>query len=257
VVIPHKLLFQGQPVTYLALMLNWGSSLLVALASEAVGLKVHGTCSKYFIQGCAVALGVSPKPMAALVVLLGVLVVLLLLLLWFLKGWETGVYANPWSVAGMASLMVDGRVRGLLEGIEENNPGALVKTLKEKRFRLGYTKDGNYGVVLADETSQRLLEDDNRDICQADRNIHTTTPSPKTKKKAKFSALTYRWRILAIIAHTTILALVAFYHARDASLDLVRFGFGFGFRFLFAGIGQLLSLFWSSFFLSKCLPIYS
>jgi len=252
VVIPHKLLFQGQPVTYLALMLNWGSSLLVALASEAVGLKVHGTCSKYFIQGCAVALGVSPKPMAALVVLLGVLVVLLLLLLWFLKGWETGVYANPWSVTGMASLIADGQMRSLLEGIEENNPGASVKTLKEKRFRLGYTKDGNYGVVLADETCQRLLETDDGDIPRVNRN-RKATPSPKIKKKAKFSALTYRWRILAIIAHTTILALVAFYHARDASLDLVRFGFGFGFRFLFAGIGQLLSLFWSSFFLSKCL----
>lgn len=223
---------------------------MVALASEAVGLKVHGTCSKYFIQGCAAALGVSPKPMAALAVLIGVMLVLLLLLLWFLKGWETGVFANPWSVAGMAALMVDGRVRALLGGISEDEERSSKKLLWEKRFRLGYTKDGSYGVILADETSQRLLEDGGRNFPGEGSSRETTTP-PNAVKTTTLSVLTYRWRIIAIIAHAAILALVAYYHARDASLDLVRFGFGFGFRFLFAGIGQLLSLFWSSFFLGN------
>ncbi|KAK3680911.1 hypothetical protein B0T22DRAFT_524309 [Podospora appendiculata] len=40
-------------------LLTWCSWFLVPLASEAVGLKVHGHCSRYAIDGCAIARGIA------------------------------------------------------------------------------------------------------------------------------------------------------------------------------------------------------
>ncbi|KAK3326420.1 hypothetical protein B0H66DRAFT_589030 [Apodospora peruviana] len=141
---PYRLLFHGQPVTYLTSLLTWCSLLLVPLSSEAIGLRVYGRCIRFSIQGCAVDFGVSPSPTRALVVSLAVMTTLLGLLLYYLGDWKTGVYAYPSSVAGIATLTRDqhlkaampislpkGRSCGKMDKLWEHS-------LKNRLFKFGF-----------------------------------------------------------------------------------------------------------------------
>ncbi|KAK3320437.1 hypothetical protein B0T19DRAFT_477706 [Cercophora scortea] len=253
-VMPHRLLLQRQPVTYITSLLTWCSWLLVPLASEAVGLKVHGHCSRYAIDGCAVALGVSPAPASALIALIAIMAALLVLLLFCLRDWNTGVYANPWSIAGIASLTTDRHIRTVLCKLQDGETveKSIVRSLGDKRFKIGESAD-SYGIILAEEESAELLATESqRDESSPDDASHGTRSEKNKKQRGPFMCLTYAWRIAFVAIHLAIIGLIAFYlwGQPKRETDILDFGFGFGFRFLFAAIGQIISLFWSELFSS-------
>lgn len=134
-VAPHRLLFQGQPLIYITSLITWCPWLLVPLASEAISLHVHGSCHHYAITGCAVTLGVSTAPMNALLTLLGLIVLLLILSLYFLNSWETGVFADPWSIAGVAALTRGKDIKPLMTGLSTTDKW---KSVKDQCFILGF-----------------------------------------------------------------------------------------------------------------------
>ncbi|KAK1531822.1 hypothetical protein CPAR01_11471 [Colletotrichum paranaense] len=82
---PFKVLRQGHPVPFITTLMVWSSSLLAPLATEAIGMKLHGKCKITAIDGCGIQLGVSPKLAYILIALLVLIVALLLVLLYLLR----------------------------------------------------------------------------------------------------------------------------------------------------------------------------
>lgn len=99
-----SLFVRGHPVPLITTSLVWLSWLVAPLASEAIGFKVHGECDHLSIAGCGIAFGVSPAPAKALIAVMAAMLLLLAVLTIMLHRWETGLYSNPWSVAGIAAL---------------------------------------------------------------------------------------------------------------------------------------------------------
>ncbi|KAK4220874.1 hypothetical protein QBC38DRAFT_404250 [Podospora fimiseda] len=242
---PHRLLFQGQPLIYLTSLLTWCTWLLVPLAAETIGLRVHGNCSSVEIRGCAVELEISQKPLNALLVLLALMILVLILLLFVLKRWDTGVYSDPWSITGNASLMADVNVKAVVKtiGEEKGKKGKSegYPSLANQRFTLGVSSNGPYGIIPFGEAYEQLLPSD-----------HSNPPKPiQPQKTNPFKSLTYAWRITSTFIHLLVLVLIAYYlHylATHTSGPIPNIWKGFGFRFLLAAVAQIISLFWSDLF---------
>jgi hypothetical protein len=105
----------GEVLIFLTTLLTFASIVLVPLSTEAVGLKLHGGCSRVDFRGCAMTLGVFLVPARATMAVLGFMVVLMVEILVVLRRWWTGVKANPWCVAGVASLSMNKEVRAVFE----------------------------------------------------------------------------------------------------------------------------------------------
>ncbi|CAF3538565.1 unnamed protein product [Fusarium graminearum] len=108
---PFNILLEGHPVPFITMVIAWLSALLAPIAVEAIGFKMHGQCKINAFEGCAPALGVSPLSSRILLALIGLIILLLCALLFSLRDFHTGLYANPWSVAGIASLAANKDIR--------------------------------------------------------------------------------------------------------------------------------------------------
>ncbi|KAM7188303.1 hypothetical protein V8F33_010740 [Rhypophila sp. PSN 637] len=265
-VMPHRLLLQRQPVTYITSLLKWTSWLLMPLASEAVGLQVFGRCSRFSIEGCAVSLGVSSSPKDALVVLLAAMVILLLILLYYSRDWNTGVYCYPWSIAGIATLTADARIRQMIAQRIQDGSEQVTQGFGDTRFRLGVSAQGYYTILTEDHvqeagpsppkpkrktesrSSSRCVCKINQCILKARNGVSNASHSPHTP----FICLTYTWRFVFAAFHMGVLALAIYYRVAQntRTADILGFKTGFGSRFLFSALGKIISLFWSDFLIS-------
>ncbi|GKT85830.1 hypothetical protein Ct61P_03680 [Colletotrichum tofieldiae] len=212
--------------------------MLVPLATEAIGMKLHGRCKVTAIEGCGIQLGVSTISAHALVALLACIIVLLLVLIYFLRNWETGLHANPWSIVGISSLARNADVRP--HNIDFK---ASKKAMAEKHYMLGYFENcqgrDEYGITYSDDSSQNLqaaasgaLPADDELDGTSQRNV-----SKKTRKPVPFIALTYWWRLGFIFFLASLFTMVLYYHitlqVRTSFKDVTdsqTWGFGSFFR---------------------------
>ena len=252
---------RGEPVPLVACLGAWLSALLAPLAAEAVGFKVHGTCSHLDIKGCGISPGVSPGPANALVALLGVLLGLVAVLLLLLGRWETGVHADPWPLAGVASLSMSVELRRLFEGGELTD-AELEERLRGRRFRLAvfeaaaddderYERRGlcyEYGIVPVEATPSA-----------GDGHGATTTTvveagdrrsSHHGHRNMPFLALRRGPRVSFSLVLVGLIALLAYYFQPldDNAFELFMDSQGFGVKFLFALLGTIVAFFWHAFF---------
>jgi fluoride exporter len=260
-VTPFATMFQGHPVPFITTMLVWGSALMAPLATEALGLKLHGHCHIAAIGGCAVAIGVSPAPTHALVALIALCATLLLALLFFLRNWETGLHANPWSIAGIASLAVNPDVR-----VHTHDEKSTKRAFAEKRFGFGFfeAQSGRdeYGIVLYDDSGRSLQSGIN--------NLQTPDPHsdgeydpvydvppggiPTKRHVVPFIALSYTWRLLFAFFLSGLLVVILYYHitlTQRTSFKSFLDSQTFGVRFFFAALGVIVTFCWMAFFVSK------
>ncbi|KAB5584703.1 hypothetical protein GE09DRAFT_1165796 [Coniochaeta sp. 2T2.1] len=265
---PAITLLQGHPVPFITTLMVLCASLMVPLAVEAISLKLHGHCSPLSSQGCAAALGVSPTSAHALLALTATVIILLLALLFFLRDWVTGLHANPWNLAGIASLArnPDVRIRG-------SGDASLRRSVVDKTYGLGYydTPDGReeYGLLLADD-SGRGLSGSNHDTG----GVAGDTESEKLgfatfrdkfgrRKSARtlpFMTLRYPWRVVLLVYLLGLLVLIAYYDytlvvqvknptvPHYTSFHLFFDSHSFGIRFLFASLGVVITFCWQAFF---------
>ncbi|KAK4231148.1 Zonadhesin [Podospora fimiseda] len=266
---PIKTLINGHPIPFLTSLIVLLSSFMVPLATEAIGLKLHGECwtNTVNINKCGPALGVSRKPAYVLVGLLGVLIVLLVVVLGFLGRWITGVYANPWNIAGMASLGLNvygGR------GMKWESEKGVRKGLRGKRFGFGlFRGDGggggsrgeeeNYGIILMDESGRGLGQgviEEEGEVEEGGVDVMKNVRGGRGNH-LPFMTLRYPWRIVLICFELGVLVFVIYYHAyykggiKDGGkLWSVMTGSLFGVRFVCAVVGVGIALCWQSFFLS-------
>ncbi|KAM0322596.1 hypothetical protein ACHAQA_009444 [Verticillium albo-atrum] len=246
--LPFVLMGRSYPATGLTTLLVWISAFLAPLATEAVGLKIHGTCQAKAIDGCAISIGVNTIASGVLIAMLAILALLLLVLLGVLARWRSGVFADPWCIAGMAALARNPDVRSSNQNIKSS--------VAEKHYAMGWYRDSEgkdeYGLVLVDDAGRSLQGQHNHNGWDArpteEEVLHTATR--RQKGPNHFIALTWWWRVLFIIVLCGIAALVLYYHiTKKLPKDLQRFvdSQRFGGRFVFSGLGVMVI------FLSECL----
>ena len=264
-VTPLLTLLQGHPVPFLTTLMVGCASFMVPLATEAVGLKLHGDCYLNTASAtCGPQLGVSPAPAHALVGLLGAVVVMLVVVLVLAGRWVTGVYANPWSVAGIASLARSPHVRILQDGER-----GMRRAVADKQYGMGYCQNAagreEYGIVLLDEAG-RGLHDEAGFPGDSDSETYDDAAAGGKwdghSKPLPFMPLRYAWRITFAVLQLAILVFIIYYHAYyrggihdDGKLWVFLNSNTFGVRFVSAIIGVLIAFCWQSFFLSKFLAI--
>jgi hypothetical protein len=263
---PFVTMMQGHPVPLLSTLVVWASSLLPPLATESLGLKLHGKCKINAIEGCALSLGVSPGPTHALVALIALIITLLLGLLYFLRNWETGLHANPWSIAGIASLAVSPDVR-----VHQPTEKKIHTAMDEKKYGLGFFENehgrDDYGIILYDDVGQFLQggnsagasdtnrpNSDDQQESDFDGVYDASQGKPKKRHAVPFIALSYIWRAIFAFFLAALLTVVLYYHitlTRESSFKSFMNSQQFGARFFFAALGVIITFCWTSIFVSK------
>ncbi|OLN81040.1 hypothetical protein CCHL11_09410 [Colletotrichum chlorophyti] len=251
---PVRVLMQGHPVPFITELMVWSSSLLAPLSTEAIGMKLHGRCRITAIAGCGIQLGVSTMSAHALVAVLAFIIVLLLVLLLFLRSWETGLYANPWSIVGISSLVRNSDIRS--KQIEYKRSKEVIA---EKRYGIGYSKNSSgrdeYGIIYEDDSAESLqaaasgalpVDDELDGTYQRDIQM-------KQRKPVPFIALTYWWRLIFLFFLSSLCVIILYYHislsVRTSFKDFMD-SQSFGVRFFFAALGIIIIFCWESIFVS-------
>jgi hypothetical protein len=274
VVSPMNLLVQGQPVTFITTLLLWLSRLMAPLAAEAIGMKIHGTCSHLVFSGCGMDLGVSTTPASALIALMAVMLMLLIILAVLLRSWDTGLHYNPWTTAGIASLSLSRRLRDPLLRVGEPNEADLDAIFRYSRFRLEAFEtpeaedDGNNTSYRSKVNPQPSRNPDADPVWEygiipiwgdgtsSARRLLTQEPTSTASSRGRnvpFLALTYASRVVFMAVLLSLAALLLYYqyNEEDNAFELFMDSQAFGVKFLFAAIGGAISFFWTSFFMSK------
>ena len=250
--VPVQQALRGLPVPLATGALAALGRALAPLAAEAVGYKLHGRCKHLEATGCGIAFGVSPGPASALVGVLAAMVVLVAVVGVLLARWETGLCADPGSVAAMAALSQNGEMRRRLVGTGEPNEAALQALFAEGRFGLGHFKtsadggeevveDDGHGKSLARASSSLSDESDGEPTreygilplgdtilplsdtvseatttigpCRVKTNaLAEGTPADFGPRHVPFLALTYTARAIFMVLLLALMALIIYYH---------------------------------------------
>ncbi|EFQ33947.1 uncharacterized protein GLRG_09091 [Colletotrichum graminicola M1.001] len=251
---PFKVLMQGHPVPFITTLMLWSSALLVPLATEAIGMKLHGTCKITAIEGCGIRLGVSTLSAHALVAMIVFIIALLLVLLYLLRNWETGLHANPWSIAGVSSLARNASIRSQIIDFKASE-----KAMTEKRYMLGYFENGQgkdeYGIIYYDDSSQNLQAAGSGALPNDDEldGINQRNVGNKLHKPVPFIALTYWWRLGFIFFLASLFILVVYYHVTlqvRSSFQEATDSQSWGVRFFLSALGVIIVFCWESIFVS-------
>ncbi|KAI5457762.1 hypothetical protein BGZ63DRAFT_393749 [Mariannaea sp. PMI_226] len=255
---PFQILTEGQPVTFFSMLLVWCAAIITPVATEAIGVKIHGYCTPVDPKGCAAALGASPTSTRALLALLALAIVLLCLLLFFLRNWDTGLYANPWSVAGIASLATNREVRP-----QRTTERKIAMEMRDKRYGFGYFENQHgqteYGIVLYDDAGQNLrsLANPSGTLSEVS-SIDSQDVARKKRGANPFIALGIAWRLSFMGFLLALMALILYYGTTFRSQN----GFqnfmasqNFGIRFLFATLGVIISFGWGALFISVAMIV--
>ncbi|KAH6893435.1 hypothetical protein B0T10DRAFT_510127 [Thelonectria olida] len=255
---PFAILSEGQPVTFFTMLIVWCSALMTPVATEAIGVKIHGYCTPVNPHGCAAALGVSPTSTRALLALLALTIVLLCLLLLFLRNWDTGLYANPWSVAGIASLATNREIRS-----QKNTERKMEKEMRDKRYGFGYFENQHghteYGIVLYDDAGQNLQAGENSLGTLSEVSSLDTQDVRRRKRRGNpFIALGMAWRLCFILFLVGLMVLILYYGTTFRSQNKFQNFMAsqtFGIRFMFAAIGVIISFGWGALFISVAMIV--
>ncbi|CAJ0550643.1 Ff.00g105730.m01.CDS01 [Fusarium sp. VM40] len=249
---PFNILLEGHPVPFITMLIVWFSALLAPIASEAVGFKMHGQCKINAYEGCAPALGVSPLSSRILLAILGLTIILLCALLFFLRKFNTGLYANPWSVAGIASLASNRDIRP-----QKDSERKIEKEMAEKRYGFGFFENRagktEYGIVLYDDAGENLQHEN----FLSDPNS-VDTEIVVTGRRNPFAVLGLAWRLVFLLFLLGLMVFLLYYHLTiDKSSSFKNFmnSQTFGVRFLFAAFGVIISFCWTAFFITIAMVV--
>ncbi|KAF7557703.1 hypothetical protein G7Z17_g440 [Cylindrodendrum hubeiense] len=246
---PFTTLSDGHPVTFITMLLVLCSALMTPLATEAIGVKIHGKCHINSAAGCAASLGLSQLPTRALLALLAFTIVLLCALLYFLRNFETGLHANPWSIAGIASLASNRHIRPLQ--LTEKN---IYKEMRDNHYKLGFFQTGDsfveYGILVENGSGQTQQ---NKDNGQGVDSRPVEAPFERLPKGNPFIALGVIWRLAFITFLMGLIVLILYYHinlTRKSDFKSFIDSQTFGVRFFFCALGVALSFGWTALFIS-------
>ncbi|KAK0720272.1 hypothetical protein B0H67DRAFT_181584 [Lasiosphaeris hirsuta] len=267
-----------EPISFLGDLILIFSAFATSLSSEAVGIKMYGSCTEEDSTGCFMGLAAFKGPSRALEVLLVCLLASIVILGVLLTRWKTGVSSNPQSIAATASLAQDLETRRLFQslGVGEGmgsgiRDSEIVERLNCQRFFLGYiqqkdTKGGSYDYGVTTQEAppppstfmsrrtgswRKLLptrtlsqEKMNEEVTKA--KLRKTGSWPKIGKRLTQQP-TADWMILgAVLFLCGLFTLILYYETTqlDSPFEVFMKDQGFGVRVVFTGLGVVISLFW-------------
>jgi hypothetical protein len=248
-------LLHGHPVPFITTIAVGCASFMVPLSAEAFNPKLHGHCQQLVVKGCAPSLGVSTLPANVLIGVIVLLILLLLLLIFFTSRWVTGVTANPWTIAGMASLARNSDVR-----IRRSGDKGVRQSVADKQYGLGFFDDGHgreeYGIVLTDE-SGRVLQDESDGASSMQESEGSVSGLKVNERPTPLMTLRAWWRLLFVVYLVGLMVVILYYHLTLMQFSIFNtfmYSHSFGVRFLFAILGVVITFCWQSFFIGTSNP---
>ncbi|KAK3318953.1 hypothetical protein B0H66DRAFT_558470 [Apodospora peruviana] len=259
-----RALRRGQALVFLTTLLSICSLVLVPLSAEAVALKLHMSCAGNDFKGCGMTLGVFLGPARAMIAILALMAVMLVLIMVVLRRWQSGVSANPWTLAGVASLSTNQDVRALFSSLPTGHKGEpvrrdqIIRALDGRAFKLGYFINHNsvpeYGITIVQQQFRPSSMKSNTSLSTFSDSDGVPTPPRQTRGKAKhhlpFLMLSFTGRISFLLILTGVMVVVLYYNHTGGDTAFERFmgTQNFGARALFTLVGVVITFFWSSFF---------
>lgn len=246
-------------VPFLAELLIAIPTVLVALASEALGLTLSGDCRPTDFEGCAMSLAIVRGPARAAEALLGMCAIIIVLMAVSLRGWRTGAASPPWSVAGVAALLVPvlgkstekSPAKDALQAMNADANGAGGEKSSGARFRLQWQM-----ATLPARTQGQKKKTISRYYYQL-----VLTPKGergKTLKLKRPPGLLLRMvvQLLFLGVLCALLGVVLAYETTAEGTAFATFmnSQGLGVGILFTALGSVLSMFWDRFFRCKASP---
>jgi len=244
------LLVFGEPLSLLSDIVVLLSAVLVAVSSEAVGMKLHGSCSDADFRGCYMTLGVFLGPARVIEGFLVATALLLGIMMFFVTRFRCGV-ASP-SIASIASLLGDGevrlRIRSMPFGMEKGqiHKRKFLEHLAGYRFALRAPD----GIVVVRRPPLELKDLDAMANEEA-------LPDARKEKKHVMARLRrvpmVKSQILFVVLLCGLLALILYYKNTRLDTPFERFmdSQHFGVKTLFTVLGVATTLFWDGLFSRK------
>ncbi|KAL5323604.1 hypothetical protein ACEPPN_008143 [Leptodophora sp. 'Broadleaf-Isolate-01'] len=245
IVSPFKSLFRRHWIIFLTSMMNLVSLLLAPLASETVFISLQGTCNAETNgQFCIPTLSVYPPAARVLQGVLAFMALFLLFVTIFARRRSTGVYANPHSLAAVATLFYHPRLVDIFQNVPpDTREKALATFLEAHHYEMGYYEHNHgtaYGVLV---NPRDHGEPEGYTYINLNDGLSGNSSSAGNQARKMKRAAQVLFFACALAALT---AIVLWYRFSDS--DNVIFEFmqsqNFGVRFLFTVFGVLIRLFW-------------
>jgi len=259
-----RFLNRGDALPIMGTTLDFLSAILVALSGEVIRLEFTSSCKgveeddgyqagPVRVRVCAFGLRKAGIPMRLAEGLLVGMAVLVIAVGLVLLRWRSGVGAEPWSIASLASLVSRG---GHEFGHAVGEPHGK-KFLKDEgfRFKLGFHGGGEdryYGIAIESQSDVGTAAQ--HDGKQSVPRLTTRDPperkppsSPKTWRKLKSVVVA---EILALVLTAGQLILILYYENTmlDTAFEAFMDSESFGVRILFTSFGIAVSWFWDHYF---------
>jgi len=268
ITMPFKSIAKGHFIVCWSSLISIAVLFLAPLASEAFFVSLTGTCGPNIPSHlCHGVWGVYPSLVRAIQGILAFVAVLLVLLIAFNFKRTSGVFSEPLSIVGLASLLykspvlkdfreIDSLVKNkelksILSGRQYALSGFMssdqkpcyglisVNTDVETGFAAKATRSGNKGRYKLVVGSKG-----NVDTTVEEASIHSSR-----SRGAKFWWVVTEklYYIAAFVMLGGLLAMISYYHWTSADTAFERFmnSQGFGVRFMMTGLGVAVKLFWS------------
>lgn len=228
------------PLPFITSCMALATAAVTALSAEGWGLRLVGSCDKRVsMEGCMPVVEVTPWVVRTIMVILAILALLAIVLAILSCFCKLGVYADPRSILGVATLAQSPGVRSIFANVD---PTARLKTLKAHTGHISLhlgtdpvTRD--YGIQRSE---QMLLQQDKANEAETSYLGDATQlgSMPVAKLVFHFACFT-----IFLIALTT---LTIYYLVTSGSTEFERFmsGEGFGPRFTFAICGVAVNFGW-------------
>jgi hypothetical protein len=286
---PFKSIRNGHAIVLWSSLTSLAVIFLPSLVSEALFVSTTGICTPDVRdRNCHSVWAVYPKLIRAIQALLSFIAVLLILMIIYGYRRNSGVYSEPLSIAGLASLLSNSSVLETFQMIDSTTKKReLQRLLAGKRFAISefsaLGKRECYGVTeLEPETPaaitrkwlprkkgrfKRMNNPDRKSPSDLDRTAEEDVMKPRLRISRVWCDIRLKlYYYLAILFLGGLFILIAFYFFTrgDSGFELWMDSGTYGLRFAWTGLGTAIKLFFnyldqgksisSSFFLSTNIP---
>ena len=239
---PLRSLIAGHWVPLLTSSLNVTAKIITPLAPEFISVKTIGKCDAHTI-GCVLSFKIFFPAGRAIQALLSFMALLVILLILQMRKYSSGVFAEPNSIAGLATLFSDKQMRddfrvALLGSSEKQVYESLMN--HHYKLEIGSTPD-----LRASTTTTDHIQDIPRG--KREKTSIGDCPRIRTALQVQFSYPHRKNALGTICVLLALLAIIIYYHSTDYNDPVERFmdSQSFGVAFLFTSIGVLINLCWS------------
>ncbi|KUJ24517.1 uncharacterized protein LY89DRAFT_571748 [Mollisia scopiformis] len=259
-----RLLFRfGELVSLFCDILVFLAAVLVTISSEAVGVKLEGSCKMNSFSGCSMYFDLFKGPSRAaesLMVAIGVIIACIGVSLYRIR---SRVAFSPWSIASTAALL-SGETAKLLQPLRQDSKqkidtAQIVKHLEGRKFALGFYLGDHggmeYGIIISYQDPLGVARAVGKSAGVAPSKDHAKNSRKEHRRKCFSKQFNFDYGVdtLFLTLLCGLLILVVYYdavqlNAKTNSFERFIDSQTFGVRSVFSGFGVIISFFWDNMF---------